>query len=417
MIDRYAALYLFETAVGLGHQRRSSEIVNALAEEEGFEVSVASGSFVDKESYFKPKVRPIPLPANRRKKGNETYFYDAQNRLVADPHHDAAAWNRERIEAIRPFVEEKPLDVLMIEWFPFQRRKEFGAMIEAITSIQYECFESRPIIISSIRDIVDSRDDGETGRTVELVNRSVDAVLVHSDPALFKLEDVFPQHAEIAKPIIHTGYVVNDQARATSTEPREKHVIVSCGSGDEGHHLLKAAVTALPFTALKDYEWHFILGPRMEEAHRVEFRSVAAHVVGRIVIHDEDAHLPKRLSRAALSISLAGYNTTQEILAARIPAILVAKFIAKGGKIAKLEGEQAKRIRRLGEKDMVVGATPEQALIPEVFANLIDTAFAKGPSSTILDMNGARNTAREVSRIARTRRKENQPLLIPEQAA
>jgi predicted glycosyltransferase len=425
-------LYLYETAVGLGHQRRASGIVNAMLDA-GLSVGVAAGSFVESDKFFDPRAELVPLPANRRSadKNGIYYYYNERNDLVPDPGFSWEVWHKERVKAIAPFLESRSLSALITEWWPFQRRAQFNKIIKAAIKIQNERFGNKPLLISSVRDITRASQNLQPGdavknketRAIEIINNSVDTVLVHGDPSLVHFREILPQYGEIEKPVIYTGYVVNDAALASSNSEREKRVVVSTGSGDGAANFLKRAVRTVPLTKLRDFEWHFVMGPRMPEKDRFAFRAVADRVAARsgcrIVVHDMMMELPAFLCRSSFSVSFAGYNTTMEVLASGIPALLTPKHRAKGSHVTYFDKEQWKRLVRLQEKGMAFVVHPQDTVSLERFAVLIDEAYDRGSPACALDLSGAKNTAIEIKRMIAERKKQNEAKIVqfPAQAA
>ncbi|WP_221393702.1 hypothetical protein [Dyadobacter sp. NIV53] len=397
-------LYLFESAVGIGHQRRASGIINGLALA-GFNVFAASGTFIEPEKYFDPRVSLIILPEPRRNKDGIMSYYNRENICVADPDYDYEKWKETRIHALRDFLENNSVEAVFAEWWPFQRRSDFDPLVSFIIKTQQYIFGRKPMIISSLRDVIQTdnkeilQSNGRKDKSaIEIINCSVDLVLVHSDQHFVKLEHGVEKHNLIKKPVIYTGYVVHEEAKTDLYQRREKTVLVSCGSGHDGYYLIKAALLAMPFSNMKDHQWHFVLGPRMQPVERHKIHTVVENMLHekpelKILVHDQLAELPKSLAGAGISVSLAGYNTTMEVLASRVPSVLIPKFVEHAGKITKIEGEQWDRLQLLRDKKMANIAHPADVLIPEKFAAIIDHAFITGLAENTLNMNGISYTA------------------------
>lgn len=397
-------LYLFESAVGIGHQRRASGIINGLVLA-GFNVFVASGTFIEPEKYFDPRASLIILPEPRRHKDGVMSYYNSENICVADPEYNYEKWKETRIAALGPFLKKNAMDAVFAEWWPFQRRRDFDPLIGFIIKVQKKIFGKKPMIISSLRDVIQT-DNKETFQTngriektaAEVINKCVDLVLVHGDQHFVKLENGVEKHHLIKKPVIYTGYVVHEEAKTSMEYPRDKTVLVSCGSGHHGHYVIHAALSAMPYSKLKDHQWHFILGPRMQPSERHRIHAVVRDMLNQkpelqILVHDQMADLPKLLSSAGISVSLAGYNTTMEVLASHIPSVLIPKFTEHAGKITKIEGEQWDRLLLLRDKKMANIAHPADVLVPEKFAAIIDQAFMVSTAKNTLNMNGISYTA------------------------
>ncbi len=409
-------LYLYETTVGLGHQRRASGIVNGLIHA-GHDVSVASGTFVDPADYFLPEANLVELTALRKKKPDGYYFYDENNHLTHDPFHDPLEWNRKRVETMADFAAREKIDVIMAEWWPFQRRVEFNDIIEKINEVQMRRFYHKPMMVSSVRDVLTNFEQGlateptsDDIAALRLIENSVDHLLIHGDPAFVKLSDTFAWHSEIRKPVQYTGYVVNEGARVSALGRRDDTVYISCGSGDQGHHLLKAVAQARPYSMLKNYEWVYVMGPRMAEDHQAEFKNLVEtfnRASGNLPqqIHLQLPDLPTRLIHAGFSISYAGYNTTIETLSARVPGILVPKMSAKPGDPPEVtfDREQWSRVRRLEEYNMAQGVHPDELQNPVRFAEIIDEAYTAPHSRAALDMDGASKTAQLIGDLIASR--------------
>jgi len=422
MQRRDTIFFFYETAVGLGHQRRASGIANSMAAQ-GFDVSVGSGTFVSPEDFFDPRIDLIKLPAARRhKEDGEHYFYDENNNLVHDPDHDPKEWTQQRLAAIDPYARAKRIDVLMVEWWPFQRRKEFSKIVERIVELQQEIYGHKPMIVSSVRDVLTkfSNPEGEAAyeaemQAVRIINKMVDHLLVHSDPALISLSETFSRTNLLEKPVHYTGYVVHGGIEALPVEQRDKTVLVSCGSGDSGHHLMKAAAQARPFSKLRDFKWIYVLGPRMEADQSADFHSVLNRFnnhAGQPLnteVHPYMSDLPLQMGRAGLSLSYAGYNSTLEVTKSRAPAVLVPKMARKDdatlmGDFDNYDKEQWRRLVRLQERGIASIAHPDLVRDPQGFAALIDHAYDLGTPQSSLDLDGAANTARIMSGLLKSLR-------------
>ena len=195
-----------------------------------------------------------------------------------------------------------------------------------------------------------------------------------------------------------TWYVVDENAVSCSIPERNKTVLVSCGSGHDGHYMMHATLRAMPFSKMAFMEWHYVLGPRMQPLQKTQFNNTVNEVLDKnpdlkIVIHDQLPQFPKFLSSAAFSISLAGYNTTMEVLVSNTPSVLIPKFTEHSGKITKIEGEQWERLLLMKEKRMANIAHPKEVLKPEKFADILDCAYANGTAVNKLNINGISNTA------------------------
>jgi predicted glycosyltransferase len=107
------------------------------------------------------------------------------------------------------------------------------------------------------------------------------------------------------------------------------------------------------------------------------------------------ADLSFEMARSQLSISQCGYNTALDIVAARVPALVVP--FAEGG-----ETEQADRARRL-EALGVVRVVPAGESNGVSMAAAIEETLRFQPAAPALDLNGAERTARFLTTLADAR--------------
>jgi predicted glycosyltransferase len=101
------------------------------------------------------------------------------------------------------------------------------------------------------------------------------------------------------------------------------------------------------------------------------------------------------LRRCRVSVSQAGYNTVLDILAARVPAVVVPFA-------AERETEQQLRAERLAARG-VLELVPEAELSPARLALAIERAVDAAPPRIAIDTGGARRTAGLIAEMVRHR--------------
>ena len=344
--------------LGIGHLRRAATLARALAAG-GFDVLLVSGGApVDGLALGGARLHQLPpvRAADARLK--------ELSRLDGTPLDEAFRASRTR-QLLDLFEAEQP-DILLTEQFPFGRTQLRFELLPLLEAAQDR--PSAPWIVSSIRDVL--RRTASPARVDEMVQtfEAFDAVLVHADPALVRLDDSFPAWADIQARALYTGYVSDQDARVPDSAVGKGEVIVSAGGGAVGAPLLQAALAARPLTALADRRWRLLVGPNMPEAERA---ALAASAGPDVIVEPVRADFPALLRNASLSISQAGYNTVVETLCHGDRAVLVPFGTAR-------ETEQADRARVLVERGMVAAVAPGE-LTPEYLAAAIARAWA-GPS-------------------------------------
>jgi predicted glycosyltransferase len=176
-------------------------------------------------------------------------------------------------------------------------------------------------------------------------------VLVHSDPNLIKIEETFFRLGEIRIPLFYTGYIakmppVNARQQIRSRleiMDKDLMIVASAGGGSVGKPLLESAMRAFQTLSVDS------------------------------------------LAAADLSISMGGYNTSMNLLACGVPA-LVWPF--------GLNREQRLRAQRLAERG-ALKILNEEDLQPDRLARImVQTLSEEHPGKLDIDLNGAANTVR-----------------------
>ena len=91
------------------------------------------------------------------------------------------------------------------------------------------------------------------------------------------------------------------------------------------------------------------------------------------------------LRRCRVSVSQAGYNTILNILAARVPAVVVPFA-------SERETEQRLRAERLAARG-VLELVDEAGLTPDLLSRAIERAIERGPQTIPIYTDGARRAA------------------------
>ncbi|MBK8906620.1 MAG: glycosyl transferase [Rhodospirillales bacterium] len=384
-------MFYVQHVLGVGHLKRASIIAQAMVDA-ALEVTVVLGGMDVPGIDFDGCAR-IRLPAIRAADGTFSSLVDEHGRTVDDALRDARmARLLVEFEALHP-------DVLLIEQFPFGRRQfrfELLPLLEAARTAA-----PRPRVLCSLRDVLVAKADPERRRDmVALARRWLDGVLVHGDPGLLRLEDTFPEAAEIASMIRYTGYVAAHPSAGAIRGSRAGvgEVIVSAGGGAVGAPLLQAALAARPLSVLADRPWRLITGPNLPDA---DFAALAWDPPAGVVVERWRDDMPTVLRNCVVSISQGGYNTVMDILQAGARAVIVP-FAAKD------QTEQAFRARTLAaqraiimlEWKMLEQGAAGPAEVAQELAQAIGRALTMQPRSAAVDMNGARETARAVAACA-----------------
>lgn len=365
-------LFHVQHLLGVGHLKRAEILTRGMAAA-GMEVTVAFGGHRVAEVPF-VGARLVALPPATIAGQDFSTLLDADGRPVD------SAWKEQRTACLLDLFHSVRPDIVLIELFPFGRRHfrfELLPLLEAAHAVR-----PRPLVASSLRDILVTRKPERAGETVDTLRRYFDVVLVHGDPALIPLETTFPAAHRIADMVRYTGYVSDADSHAATAEGSGE-VLVSAGGGAVGGGLLLAALEARPETPLADAVWRFLTGPNLPDSI---FRQLAARSDARTIVERFRPDFAARLGTAALSISQAGYNTVIDVLGAGVRAVVVP-YETKG------ETEQRLRAEVLAEKGFLT-VVPEAGLTPARLAAAIRAALSSPPPRPNLDRSGMTTTPR-----------------------
>ena len=247
-------------------------------------------------------------------------------------------------------------------------------------------------VVCSLRDILVEKSDPAAyeARVLDRLNRFFDALMIHADREVIRLEETFGRSAEIAVEQVYTGFVAPRPApdarrrlrRQLGLGENEKLIVASAGGGNVGRELLEAVLAAfqhLPRNS--DCRLHVFTGPF---AAAEAFESFQRFANQRCRIFRFTPDFVSYLAAADLSVSMAGYNTSMNILATGVPA-LVWPFPQN-----REQGLRAGRLERRGA--LTVLAAPD--LAPGPLAKRMQEALERDPAPAGgINLDGAANTA------------------------
>lgn len=362
--------------LGIGHFFRSMEIASAL---HSHEVLFVEGG---------EPVTGFQAPAHVQRVFLPPLMMDAEfKRMEVQGGNVEDIKGRRRQLMMETFQAFAP-DILITELFPFGRKQFAFELMPLLERVREGIADTR--IVCSLRDIlVEKRDqDAYEKRVLATLNPYYHLLLIHSDPALIKLDDTFVRTSQIRIPHAYTGFVVRkcvDEKKPDGV----KVIVVSSGGGKVGVDLLASSIRAFKVISSENLRMRVFEGPFMEASHRAHLAELVSSD-DRISIHPFTLDFLSELARADLSISMAGYNTCMDILSAGLRA-LVHPF--------GQNREQAMRARRL-EKLGVVGVI--ESLAPASLASRILEELQGEQRNKLgsLDIAGAQNTARMLEDLA-----------------
>lgn len=374
-------MFYCQHILGMGHLIRSMEIVRGLTNE--FQVCFINGGEVIDEFPIPAGVEVVNLPGIK----TDTEFRELQ---PVDPTLTLEEVERDRTNQLLQTLDQFQPDVLMVELFPFGRRRFSFELIPLIETAQKRGVK----IVSSLRDIVVTKQDQgkHEAKICRLMNQYFDQLLIHGDPNLHPLEDSFSRVNDLNCEVHYTGYVAQrpdnqqltlvDQVSLNRPEPM---ILVSVGGGRFGHNLLQSMVGAADL--LRDRIPHHIqmfTGPFIPDPVFLELQQ-AGEGLPNLTIRRYTPNFLAYMEKADLSVNMSGYNTTMNILTTGVRALMLP-FTGND------DQEQTMRVRRLEQLGRVQMLEPTE-MTPQRLAQRVTLALTQAPQITQFDLDGVRKTA------------------------
>ncbi len=353
-----ALLYSHDT-YGLGHLRRNLAIAEHLLQRPArFDVMLLSGSPVVQSWPLPPRLQISVMPPVV-KVGAEQYVSRDGSLTLEEI--------REQREAIiiRTILDYRP-DVFLVDHAPAGMK---GELLSALALLRAEFPATRTIL--GLRDILD---DGATVRalweeqgTYELIRQSYDHVLVYGTPALFDVVKEYGIPSDIAAKLRYCGHVARRTTGSRRNRPAtRKSVLVTVGGGGDGYPAIHAYLRALDLVTVVPAQSTIVSGPLMPAEQHEILESLASRRPG-VYVTRSTTEMARLLAEVDLVVTMAGYNSTVEVLAARMPAILVPR--------AAPRAEQRLRAELLANLGLVWVVRPDEDAVVKL-AELLDLALS-----------------------------------------
>ncbi len=366
-------LYYCQHVLGIGHFHRSLEICRACSRDHDVTMVVGGPDIALSNEPFSF----LKLPGLQMDEDFSGLISCVQGR-------DLEQVKEERCGKLLSFFNGYAPDCLVIELYPFGRK----AFRFELTPLLKAAGESSCSVVCSLRDIlVEKKQDRlmHERRAVDTLNEFFDALLVHADPQIVRLESTFGLIDEIRVPLHYTGFITpqpspgaRERIRASiCLDSDRKLIVASIGSGSVGSRLLKGVAGAIPFIA-GTIKIHLSLftGPYCDRATHSELAALQNELITVERFSDEFIDW---LAAADLSVSMAGYNTSMNVLAAGVPALMLP---------FDQNMEQRLRLQKL-TADHPIRMLQEDDLAPETLARLIAEQLARPRYKTSIDLGGA----------------------------
>lgn len=230
----------------------------------------------------------------------------------------------ERKKAMLSVYEEAKPDVFLTDYFPFGKKEFVGELMPILKRCKTA---EKPVLVAcSLRDILEPHSYAKKGAldiAVSVCNAYYDAILVHSDPRVVRLQDSYPRFKELQVAVHYTGFIARASSERKHKTENAKGAVVSVGGGRVGVRLLRQVVNAfIQSPVLRQVPCTVVSGPGFPSGDFQELQQLVEKAP-HIELIREVADLSELWEHAAFSISMGGYNTTMELLSTKIPALII----------------------------------------------------------------------------------------------
>ena len=297
--------------LGVGHLHRTALITRALAQDD-FDVTVVSGGMPEASIDFGKvkflQLEPIKTDAEFKA------LYDKNGKIIDD------CFKRSRAEMLIDIVGQVNPDMVIIETYPFGRRQ---MRFELLPLLEYlkNGVDSPPLIASSIRDVIQPKQNPKRSQEIiDIIDQYFDMVFVHGDDSFISFELTFPDAIKFKEKLVYSGYVVKPLPHDLSCQRDNETVLVSAGGGAVGKQIYNTVHEASKDARGKQYVWHMLVGGNYSSD---EFNKLLNLQHRRLKIERNRPDFLQLLSRCAISVSQAGYNTMMDLLVTGTPALVV----------------------------------------------------------------------------------------------
>ena len=365
-------LFYLQHLLGIGHVNRSALIIKELCEHD-FEVHVAFGGSPVSGTNFAAATLHQLLPI-KSADGSFSALVTADGSPLTEEKKE------QRRDELLALAEEIQPDIIVTESYPFGRRMMRFELLPLLHWAQQQ--KPKPMVVSSIRDILQRKRAEREAETVEIVKKFYDHIWFHGDETFCPLEASFPMAAQISEKFGGTGYVA---AAPPPMVAKRGGVVVSIGGGAVGLHLLQTAIELACSGFMVDRKWTILAGLNQPQEFFHQLQEKAPENVS-ILRHVNN--FPARLAGAELSVSMAGYNTVMDILQAKVPAVLIP-FEGAG------ETEQLMRTEKLAEAGRAV-CLRESEVTATALALAMEKALTIEIGRLPINTDGAKRSAEQL---------------------
>lgn len=358
-----------QDGLGLGHLRRTNEIAGELLRRRpGSAVLTLEDSPLGHFFETQPGHDYVKLPSVHKLAPG---LWEPVNLPLA--FEEVRAMRRDMLaSAVTGF---RP-DLVLVDHMPHGAMGELTPALDALRQAV-----PSPKVVLGLRDILDSPeviiDRWKVEGACETIERYYDLVLVYGSRDVFDLAERYRLTESVAAKIKYCGYLCTSALARDPKRIRERYtgggmpaklLVAMAGGGADAYPMMRSLIEAVSLLQAAERPAVIMgVGPFLPAAERRTLQQLAAGLPVRIVSSISD---PLTYIEAAdLVVTMAGYNTTVEILRSSTPALLIPR---RGP-----SAEQRTRVRLFKERGWVDAVDPDD-VSGDVLAGRIRDGLRRG---------------------------------------
>jgi predicted glycosyltransferase/nucleoside-diphosphate-sugar epimerase len=398
---------------GLGHLRRNLRIVSGLRRQRpDLEAVLVTGAKSAERLVAPFGMACVPLPSVV-KVANGRYVAEDQASSLEEVMRTRSDLLADTVSSFRP-------DLLLVDRYPRGMNDELARALEVYADER----PGAPAVLG-MRDILDSpeviRSEWEAQGHNQAIREIYRMVLCYGDPSVYDPIREYGLPSDVAERVRFTGYLADELFAGDAPEVRRRHeaegrlAVCTLGGGKDAASIAHTFLSAIDHLRVDGWTGVLITGPYMD-TDDVERLRQAANGVPVIRMVDD---VPSYLAAADAVVCMGGYNTTCEVLALAVPAVIVPRIQPRQEQHMRAERLSARGLvrwmhpsslspRDLAENMQVVAAQPRVDLAARIGAIAhrgVQTSAqhlaALLPAATHAELPGRRPTGgRDSARVA-----------------
>ncbi len=210
-------------------------------------------------------------------------------------------------------------DVILVDGLPVGLGGELLPVLRSMASAH-----RRPWLVLGLRDIVDDADrvdrEWRASGIWEWID-TYDDVFVYGDASIATTASELGIVDRARGAVTHTGYLAPRMPGGLATDP---YFLVTAGGGRDGHQLVRSVLDVADAGVFAGFRVKIVTGPMMPSSRKAELAMRVERDASIEIVEFAD-DIRRLISSAAGVISMAGYNTVVEEVAADVPALLAPR--------------------------------------------------------------------------------------------